>query len=111
MCPLLPEVDRFKQRFGVGVYSVYGMTEIGSPIRVALDDATSDRAGCCGRAISTASKPGWWTLSTTRFSKANPVSSSSEAAIPGVSPAAISARRRRPRIVGVDALANPLFVS
>jgi crotonobetaine/carnitine-CoA ligase len=51
MCPLLPEVDRFKQRFGVEVYSVYGMTEIGNPIRVASEDATSDRAGCCGRPI------------------------------------------------------------
>lgn len=52
MCPLLPEVDRFKQRFGTRVYSVYGMTEIGNPLRVDPDETTSGRAGCCGRTIA-----------------------------------------------------------
>lgn len=51
MCPLLPEVDSFKRRFGAQVYSVYGMTEIANPLQVAPSAATSDRAGCCGRPI------------------------------------------------------------
>ena len=51
MCPLLPEVDAFRRRFGARVYSVYGMTEIGNPLRVDPEMATSDRAGCCGHPI------------------------------------------------------------
>jgi crotonobetaine/carnitine-CoA ligase len=51
MCPLLPEVDWLKQRFGAGVYSVHGMTEIGNHLRVDPADCVSVRAGCCGRTI------------------------------------------------------------
>ena len=51
VCPLLPEVDLLKQRFGANIYSVYGMTEIGNPLRVDPTDCTSARAGCCGRTI------------------------------------------------------------
>lgn len=49
MCPLLKEVDDFKRRFGVDVFSVYGMTEIGNPIVLAPEDARTELAGCGGQ--------------------------------------------------------------
>lgn len=51
MCPLLPEVDAFKRRFGVEVFSVYGMTEIGNPFVLPPAEATGALAGCGGRPL------------------------------------------------------------
>lgn len=51
MCPLLPEVDAFKQRFGVEVFSVYGMTEIGNPFVLPPAQASAALAGCGGRPL------------------------------------------------------------
>jgi crotonobetaine/carnitine-CoA ligase len=51
MCPLLPETDGLKERFGFDVYSVYGMTEIGSPLVTGLADGRSANAGLCGRPV------------------------------------------------------------
>ena len=51
MCPILPEIDEVKRRFGLKAYSVYGMTEICSPISVAPEDTNGANVGCCGRPI------------------------------------------------------------
>ncbi|MGE0230278.1 MAG: AMP-binding protein [Flavobacteriaceae bacterium] len=50
-CPILPEVDRLKERFGLKAYSVYGMTEICSPIGVPPEYTDTAHVGCCGRPI------------------------------------------------------------
>lgn len=51
MCPLLPEVDEFKRRFEVEVFSLYGMTEIGNPFALSPEECTSALAGCGGRPL------------------------------------------------------------
>ena len=45
--PLFPEVDEFERRFGVKVFTGYGMTEIGAPLYVSADDRVDWRS--CGR--------------------------------------------------------------
>ncbi|HZZ51784.1 MAG TPA: AMP-binding protein [Pseudonocardia sp.] len=51
MCPILPETDDLKDRFGFEAYSVYGMTEIGSPLVTGLQDSRSSNAGLCGEPV------------------------------------------------------------
>ena len=51
MCPLLPEVDKLKERFGFRAYSAYGMTEIGTPLVIEPDGANAQNAGLCGRPV------------------------------------------------------------
>jgi crotonobetaine/carnitine-CoA ligase len=48
MCPLVPEVDELKERFGFDAYSVWGMTETGSPLVLPPELADSAHAGSCG---------------------------------------------------------------
>ena len=45
--PLFPEVDEFERRFGVRVFTGYGMTEIGAPLYVGADERVDWRS--CGR--------------------------------------------------------------
>ncbi|MCB1475710.1 MAG: AMP-binding protein [Rhodobiaceae bacterium] len=51
MCPLIPEIDEVKQRYGLNIYSVYGMTEICTPFGVAPEYADAAHVGCCGRPL------------------------------------------------------------
>lgn len=46
--PLFPEVDEFERRFGLKVFTGYGMTEIGAVTYVSPDDRIDWRS--CGRA-------------------------------------------------------------
>ena len=45
--PLFPEIEAFERRFGVQVFTGYGMTEIGAPLYVGPDDRVDWRS--CGR--------------------------------------------------------------
>jgi len=45
--PLFPEIDEFERRFGVEVFTGYGMTEIGAPLFVSAQDRRDWRS--CGR--------------------------------------------------------------
>lgn len=45
--PLFPEIDDFERRFGLRVFTGYGMTEIGAPIYAAPEDRVDWRS--CGR--------------------------------------------------------------
>lgn len=51
MCPLVPEVDDLKERFGFDVYSVWGMTETGSPLVLPVEHADRNHVGSCGRPV------------------------------------------------------------
>jgi crotonobetaine/carnitine-CoA ligase len=46
MVPLLDDIKRFAERFGLEVYSLYGMTEISTPIITGM---TPEIPGTCGR--------------------------------------------------------------
>ncbi|MGW1026762.1 AMP-binding protein [Streptomyces sp. NPDC002577] len=48
MVPPVSEVDEVKRRYGFEVYSIYGMTEIGTPFILSPEYARSDMVGCCG---------------------------------------------------------------
>jgi len=45
--PLFPEVEDFERRFGVKIFTGYGMTEIGAPLYVSAEDRVDWRS--CGR--------------------------------------------------------------
>jgi crotonobetaine/carnitine-CoA ligase len=42
MCPLLPDLDSFIARFGVGVATAYGSTEVGAPVALPLGAKVGD---------------------------------------------------------------------
>lgn len=42
MCPLLPDVDDFAQRFGARIATAYGSTEVGAPVYMPLGTPVSD---------------------------------------------------------------------
>lgn len=48
--PLFPEVAEFERRFGVRIFTGYGMTEIGAPLYVGPDERVDWRS--CGRVRS-----------------------------------------------------------
>lgn len=52
LCPLIPEVDVMKRRFGFECFTVYGMTEIGNPFILPPEESHSGNAGCGGRPIA-----------------------------------------------------------
>ncbi len=45
--PLFPEVEQFERRFGVRIFTGYGMTEIGAPLYIGPDQRVDWRS--CGR--------------------------------------------------------------
>ena len=49
MAPVIPEVDTFKRRFGVEVYTTYNMTEINCPIVRPEEPCNSNNHQSCGR--------------------------------------------------------------
>ncbi|MDD5724217.1 MAG: AMP-binding protein [Syntrophales bacterium] len=49
MCPLPPDADAIKRRFGFEAYSVYGLTEAQTTFVVPPEEAVSANAGSCGR--------------------------------------------------------------
>ena len=49
MGPVIPEVDDFKRRFGVKVYTTFGSTEIGSVLFSHMREVTSSNYQSCGR--------------------------------------------------------------
>jgi carnitine-CoA ligase len=49
MAPLIPEIDNFKERFGVSVYAIYGSTELGNPFLLPSGDANSSTWKSCGQ--------------------------------------------------------------
>lgn len=49
MVPIIPEAADFRQRFGVGINTVFNMTEVSSPIVADTTDTRSMPAGSCGR--------------------------------------------------------------
>ncbi|HSW17288.1 MAG TPA: AMP-binding protein, partial [Ramlibacter sp.] len=49
MCPLMPETDAVKRRYGLRAFSVWGMTETGNPFVVPPEAANSANVGNCGR--------------------------------------------------------------
>lgn len=51
MCPLVPEVDELKMRFGFDVYSVWGMTETGSPLVLPVELGDGQNVGSCGHPV------------------------------------------------------------
>lgn len=50
MAPVIADVDRFSQRFGVEVFTTYNMTEINCPIIRADEPCTSGNYRSCGKA-------------------------------------------------------------
>jgi crotonobetaine/carnitine-CoA ligase len=51
MAPVLPDVDDFKKRFDVQVYTFFGSTEVGGVVYSLPREVTSDNAASCGRAL------------------------------------------------------------
>jgi crotonobetaine/carnitine-CoA ligase len=51
MCPLVAEVDDLKERFGFDAYSVWGMTETGSPLVLPVELSDREHVGSCGRPV------------------------------------------------------------
>ena len=49
MAPVIPQIDAFKRRFGVEVYTTYNMTEINCPIVRPDEPCTSNNYQSCGR--------------------------------------------------------------
>ena len=49
MGPVIPEVDDFKRRFGVNVYTTFGSTEIGSVLFSHMREVTGTNYLSCGR--------------------------------------------------------------
>jgi carnitine-CoA ligase len=49
MGPVIPEVDDFKRRFGVKVYTTFGSSEIGSVFYSFMRETTSSNWRSCGR--------------------------------------------------------------
>ena len=49
MGPVIPEVDDFKRRFGVNVYTTFGSTEIGSVLFSFMRDLNGTNWQSCGR--------------------------------------------------------------
>ena len=50
MAPVIPNIDAFKKRFGLEVYTTYNMTEINCPIVRPEEPCTSNNYASCGRA-------------------------------------------------------------
>ena len=48
MAPVIPEVDAFRERFGVDVFTTYNMTEINCPIIRSHETCTSANYRSCG---------------------------------------------------------------
>ncbi len=51
MGPVIPEVEDFKRRFGVNVYTTFGSTEIGSVLFSNMRPITSTNWRSCGRVV------------------------------------------------------------
>jgi crotonobetaine/carnitine-CoA ligase len=51
LCPLVPEVDVLKKRFGVECFTVYGLTEIANPFILPPAESHAGNAGSGGRPI------------------------------------------------------------
>jgi crotonobetaine/carnitine-CoA ligase len=51
MGPVIPEVDDFKRRFGVKVYTTFGSTEVGSALYSFMRDVDSSNWQSCGRVV------------------------------------------------------------
>ncbi len=51
MGPVIPQVDDFKRRFGVNVYTTFGSTEVGSCLYSMGRDVTSENFQSCGRVL------------------------------------------------------------
>ncbi len=49
MGPVIPEVDEFKRRFGVNVYTTFGSTEIGSVLFSHMREVSASNWQSCGR--------------------------------------------------------------
>jgi crotonobetaine/carnitine-CoA ligase len=49
MTPLIEELEEFRRRFGVEVYTAYGMTEITPPISFASEEVDAGHWKSCGR--------------------------------------------------------------
>ncbi len=49
MVPIIAEADDFRQRFDVGINTVFNMTEVSSPIVATTNETPSMPAGSCGR--------------------------------------------------------------
>jgi crotonobetaine/carnitine-CoA ligase len=49
MAPVIPDVDRFSERFGVDVFTTYNMTEINCPIILSDERCTGSNYRSCGR--------------------------------------------------------------
>ncbi len=49
MGPVIPEVDEFKRRFGVNVYTTFGSTEVGSVLFSFMRDVNGSNYRSCGR--------------------------------------------------------------
>jgi crotonobetaine/carnitine-CoA ligase len=45
MCPIIPDVEQFAERFGVSICSTYGLTEGGTPLVTDYGDAAPSLAG------------------------------------------------------------------
>ncbi len=54
MGPVIPEVEDFKRRFGVNVYTTFGSTEIGSVLFTHMRDVDGSNWQSCGRALAEA---------------------------------------------------------
>lgn len=52
MGPVIPEVDDFKRRFGVNVYTAFGSTEVGSVLFSSMREVNSSNWRSCGREVS-----------------------------------------------------------
>ncbi|MEE2776995.1 MAG: AMP-binding protein [Acidobacteriota bacterium] len=49
MAPVIPEIDRFCERFGVAVHTVFNMTEINSPVTSSSRSVDGETYRSCGR--------------------------------------------------------------
>jgi crotonobetaine/carnitine-CoA ligase len=51
MGPIIPEVDEFKRRFDVNVYTAFGSTEVGSALYSMARDVNGSNFQSCGRVL------------------------------------------------------------